>query len=104
MTKKEIIKKTIDLIKCDDARISSPTGTHFMIIMFNKNTKDDPSYRRTTCADFNYTKQRVIAHGATYKSLWESIKDYHELSQMDWKDYIDKKFSLFNSTITKRQQ
>jgi hypothetical protein len=75
------------MFKCDTARIASPCRTLFLIIGYNRNTKQDSvqwlrydqrseSYKPY---DFDYVSEKVIARGRTKTELIASAKEYKKL-------------------------
>ena len=85
MKKTTLIKRTINLLSCDTARISSPCRKHFMIIGYNRNTKDDEGQwiKNGKPFDFNYIHEITIASGKTLKELWKNVKYYNKLIERD---------------------
>lgn len=69
-------------VKCDAARISKPLDIMFLIIGFNRNTKDDDGVwvnQDNERIDFDYVQESVVANGRTKKELIESAKEYQRL-------------------------
>lgn len=85
MKQETLINKTIELIGCDKARISSPGSTHFMIIGYRRNTKEDSGQwvQNGKTFDFDYFREYCIASGETYGELWEDVEKYAELINND---------------------
>ena len=89
----EISEKCKKIVTCDTARISKPLGDGkmFLIIGFNRNTKDDEwqwvdenGVRR----DWDYIQESVIASGFTEDELIASTKEYVRLCGMTWDEYF----------------
>lgn len=78
------------MFECDTVRISSPCGKHFLIIGFNRNTKDDEGrwYKDGKPIHFDYVAEKVIASGDTMKELIASAKEYKRLTQMTMTEYL----------------
>ncbi len=78
-----IIKKTIELLGCDTARISQPNKHFYMIIGYNRNTiSDEGSWEKNGVPiDFDYTKEKIIARGSTLMKLWNSVEHYNKTEQ-----------------------
>lgn len=82
-----MVRRAVELFKCDTARITSPCGRHFLILGWNRNTKTERDagrdcgqwYRSDEPIDFDYTHEQVVANGATLKELWKSAKHYKRL-------------------------
>lgn len=86
-----IVKRVVKYLGCDTARICQPLGRYFLIIGYNRNTKDDPGQwvKNGEPFDFDYVAEKVIANGTTLEELWESVKFYHRLERYGWKAYGD---------------
>ena len=81
-------------IRCDTARISKICGKMYLIIGFNRNTKDDTGNQIVNedneRVDFDYIRESVVASGDTEEELINSAKEYGELSNMTWEQYFGK--------------
>lgn len=66
------------IFQCDAVRVLQISGTYFLLIGFNRNTKDDSGQwlKNGEPFDFEYIKEKVIASGATYSSLHRSTLRY----------------------------
>jgi hypothetical protein len=91
-TIEEIALECLKYVKADTARISKPLETMYLIIGFNKNTRDcgegfwtDQHGKRI---DFNYVKEHVIASGRTPKELYKSVKEYRRLCGLNMEEYL----------------
>lgn len=89
----ELAEKCKELITCDTARISRPLekGKMFLIIGFNRNTKDDDGQwvdENGERRDWDYVQESVIASGHTEDELIESTKEYVRLCGMTWEEYF----------------
>jgi hypothetical protein len=62
----------------------------FLIIGWNRNTKDDPGQwvKNGVPFDFDYTQEQVIASGRTEKELEASARRYRRLRGMSWEEYF----------------
>ena len=92
MTEKELIDECRKIIKCDTARISKPSGKMFLIIGFNRNTKDDEGTwfnQNDEQFDFDYVQESVVAAGTTEIELIESVKEYQRLCGLTWEQYFE---------------
>lgn len=88
---KKLIVKCIEIIECDTARISKPSGELFLIIGFNRNTKDNPGQWIDETGkerDWNYVEEKVIASGKTEDELIESTKEYKRLCGITMEEYL----------------
>jgi len=90
MNNKKLIKKCRDIIECDAARISYPGDTLFLIIGFNRNTKQDEGqwFNNEKRIDFDYVQEKVVASGKTEEELLSSVKEYACLLKMSMKEYF----------------
>lgn len=87
----ELIEQCRKLIECDTARISKPQGRMFLIIGFNKSTKDDKTsqfIKNGEPYDFDYVEEKVVATGYTEEELLESAEEYKRLSEITWEEYL----------------
>ena len=78
----KLAKECMKHVKCDAARISKLCGKMYLIIGFNRNTKDDKGVwinQDNQRIDFDYLQTSVIANGYTKKELIESAKKYQRL-------------------------
>ena len=78
------------IIECDTARISKPCNRMFLIIGFNRNTKDDewPWYRNGEQYDFDYVREQVVASGDTEEELLRSTREYKRLCGITMEEYL----------------
>ncbi|MGV8086382.1 MAG: hypothetical protein ACP5N1_02005 [Candidatus Woesearchaeota archaeon] len=86
-----LVEKCRELIKCDTARITTPMNKMYLIIGFNRNTKDDSGQwidNNGNKFDFDYVAEKVIASGHTPEELLESVKEYNRLDKISWEDYF----------------
>jgi len=89
----EISEKCKEIVTCDTARISKPLGDGkmFLIIGFNRNTKDDEGQwvdENGVRRDWDYVQESVIASGFTEKELIDSTKEYVRVCGMTWEEYF----------------
>ncbi len=105
---KEIIKKCRRIVKCDTARIINPLGKRFLVIGFNRNTKDNKNYwweRNGKRYDFDYVEEQVIASGNTEDELIASAKEYKRLCNITMEEYlleqIDKRGNADTASVIK---
>jgi hypothetical protein len=91
MKRKDLINECKKIVKCDTARISKPMKTMFLVIGFNRNTKDDPGINLLNGQPVNwdYVQESVIASGKTAKELIESTKEYNRLCGISMEQYIN---------------
>lgn len=77
-----IIKQCRQFVECDTARISKPLDNMYLIIGFNRNTKNDDGLwiKNGEPFNFNYVAEKVIASGRTEKEIIESCKNYKDFS------------------------
>jgi len=88
-------KKCMEIIPCDTARITKVGDRIFLIIGFDKNTKDDSGQWIEVLEDgsrinrdWDYTEEHCVAMGKTEDELIESAKEYQRLSKMTIAEYI----------------
>lgn len=76
----------IRMFGCDTARISRPCGKYFLIIGWNRNTKQDEGHweRNGEPYDFDYVQEQVIASGETPEALLRSAREYKSLIGKTW--------------------
>lgn len=94
----ELSSKCMKIIECDTARIrkfDSPIdGKLFLIIGFNRNTKDDPGQwsrdmnGKDPIPDWDYVAEKIVASGKTESELIESAKEYQRLCGMTMEEYL----------------
>lgn len=96
MKKEELIKRCREIIECDTARISQPLERMFLIIGFNRNTKDDSGqwYKDGEPYDFDYVNEYTVASGDTEEKLLASAREYKRLSGMTMEEYIREQAGL----------
>jgi len=107
----ELSSKCMKIIKCDTARISKYPDKQYLIIGFNRNTKDDSgqwcrdSAGNDPIPDWNYVAEKVVASGKTDIELIESAKEYQRLCGMTMYEYflenIEDSDSLYQEAIDK---
>ena len=90
--------KCMEIIECDTARISMTGCKMFLIIGFNKNTKDLPGqfYKGADimgmeAVDWDYIEEKVVASGKTDSELIESAKEYKRLCSITILEYFGTK-------------
>ena len=83
------------IVECDTARISEASGTLFLIIGFNRNTKDDEGqwYKmdkdgNQVPKDWDYVQESVVAHGKTEEQLIKSAEYYKKLCGMTMMEFL----------------
>ncbi len=91
---KKLADKCKQLIECDTARISK-YDKMYLIIGFNRNTKNDPGQwiqqfndGTQTEKDWNYVQEKVVASGKTEDELIESAKEYARLCTITMTEYL----------------
>lgn len=90
----DLAKECMKHVKCDTARISKPLkeGKMFLIIGFNRNTKDDEGEwinENSEKFNFNYVQESCIASGHCADELIDSAKEYQRLCGITWKEYFE---------------
>ena len=88
----KLAKECMRYVKCDTARICKPLDTMFLIIGFNRNTKDDEGVwvnQNNERIDFDYVQENVVASGKTKADLIASAKEYQRLCGMTWEQYFE---------------
>jgi len=89
----ELSSKCMKIIKCDTARISK-YDKMYLVIGFNRNTKDDigqwcrDSAGNDPIPDWDYVAEKVVASGKTDQELIESAKEYQRLCGMTMYEYL----------------
>ena len=93
----ELSSKCMKIIECDTARISKVCDTLFLIIGFNRNTKDDPGQwveikenGTRENRDWDYINENTVASGKTEKELISSAEEYKRLCGMTMTEYLFK--------------
>ena len=87
-----LIAKCKEIIEFDTARIIKPIDKMFLIIGFNRNTKNDDGQKwlfNDETKDFDYVQESVIASGCTEEELINSVKEYKRLCGMSWEEYFE---------------
>ena len=83
-----------DIIECDTAKISRINGIIFLIIGFNRNTKDDTDGvwidEDGNEKNWNYVDEKVVASGNTESGLLSSLREYVLLCKMTTAEYLNK--------------
>jgi hypothetical protein len=81
--------------KCDTARISVASRKMYLIIGWNRNTKDIPGQwyefvnGKSIPRDLDYIEEKTIASGYTATELIESANEYEKLSVMTWEQFFN---------------
>lgn len=87
-----LVRRFRRMFKADAARLSSPLGkTIFLIIGFNRNTKDDPGQwvdQDGKVKNWDYVQESCIASGDTVDDLIASAKHYKRLQGMTWEKFF----------------
>ena len=95
----ELSSKCMEIVECDVARIRQfQDGKMFLIIGFNRNTKDDlgQSYRNydfekgglDPIPDRDYVEEKVVASGETESELIKSAERYKKLCGMTMLEFL----------------
>lgn len=89
----KLAKECMKYVTCDTARISMPMDTMFLIIGFNRNTKDDTDggvwvNQDGDRIDFDYVQESTAGIGKTRKELIDSAKEYQRLCGLTWDQYF----------------
>ncbi len=90
---RELVEKCKQYITCDTARISKPLedGKMFLIIGFNRNTKDDELQwvnQDGERIDFDYIQESVVASGTNEQELIKATKEYERLCGITLEEYF----------------
>ena len=85
-----LLEECRKIIKCDTARISRPLGRMFLIIGFNRNTKDDEGQwlKNGDPIDFDYVQESCVASGNNPEELIADVKEYKRLCGISWEEYL----------------
>jgi hypothetical protein len=75
---------------CDEARITSPRDTHFLILGWWRNTKDAGGqwFRGGEPTDLDYLEEAAVASGATEAELVVSAERYKALIDGGWREFF----------------
>lgn len=87
-----LIEECRKYIVCDTARISKPDNKMFLIVGFDRNTKNDEGKwinQDNKIFNFDYVQESVVASGCNEKELIESVKEYARLSKLTWNEYFE---------------
>lgn len=91
----KLIAKCREIIECDTARIRKyDDGKMFLIIGFNRNTKDDlgqwckDALGKEPIPDWDYVEEKVVASGNTELGLIKSAEKYKRLCGMTMEEYL----------------
>lgn len=89
----ELAKECMKHVKCDTARISKPLkdGKMFLIIGFNRNTKNDEGQWVNENGEafyFDYVQESCVASGHCADELIDSAKEYQRLCGITWEEYF----------------
>ncbi len=99
-----LVRRFCRMFKADTARLSAPLKkTIFLIIGFNRNTKDDPGQwvdQDGKVKNWNYVQESCIASGDTVDELIASAKHYKRLQGMTWEEF----FSQPNKALSKSHE
>lgn len=80
------------IVGSDTARISKPLDRMFLIIGYNRDTREDKGSHfineNGDRFDFKYVAERVIANGYTIEELIKNTKEYARLSKMTMEEYL----------------
>lgn len=88
----ELSAKCMKIVECDTARIRRfEDGNMFLIIGFNRNTKDDPGVNLINGipSDWDYVAEKVVSSGSTEEELIESATEYKRLYGMTMPEYLE---------------
>jgi len=88
----KLIRWCKQAFRCDSVRISKTVNNLYLVLGFNRNTKDDIQWQWTKNGepyDFNYTEEKIITFGKTVQELSESCKEYHRVCNLTWEEYFN---------------
>jgi hypothetical protein len=87
----KIAERCKEYVKCDTARVLKPQHKMYLIIGFNRNTKDDGYVRflNGKPVEYNYIHEITIASGHTDDELIASAKEYERLCSVTWEQYFE---------------
>ena len=83
------------MLKADTARIIWAGDTLFLVIGWNRNTRDLPGTRwdgQGERIDWDYVEEATVANGRTVRELMDSARHYQRLSGMTMLDYLRELF------------
>lgn len=75
----DLVLRAVRLFKCDEARITSPCGTHFLILGWKARSEGEWRDQNGKPVNFDYLREQVVASGKTLRKLWQSVKHYKRL-------------------------
>ena len=92
----EVTEHMKTMFACDTARISSPVGTHFLVLGWRKNTRENENSQwmrsdpdgTTERMDFDYIDEKVVASGRTKDELITSAEEYKALLDGGWREFF----------------
>lgn len=78
------------MFACDEARITSPAGRHYLILGWKRNTRDSEGQwtRDGEPFDFDFLEEKVIASGNTEEELTASAEHYKALLKGGWREFF----------------
>lgn len=83
MRRTELEAEAKSLFECAEARISTFSDKHFLIIGYAKTAQWYPSTAEwARPRTYSYIEQHCIASGRTYRELREEMLECHRLSQL----------------------
>jgi hypothetical protein len=87
----KIAERCKEHIKCDTARVLKPQHKMYLIIGFNRNTKDGDSVRflNREQVDYDYVHEVTVASGDTEEELIASTKEYTRLCELTWEEHFE---------------
>lgn len=89
-----LVRRFVRMFKCDTARITSPCGTHFLVLGWNERSEGEWYDENCNPKNFDYVREQVVASGKTVKELVASAKHYKKLLGMKWSDYFREELRL----------
>lgn len=75
---------------CDSIRIVEYGDLKFLLLGWNRNTKDgsDQWFKNGQPFDFDYVEEKVVASGATDEELHKSAQEYVRISKLTMEEYL----------------
>ena len=83
-----LVRRFVRMFKCDAARITSPYGTHFLVLGWNERSEGQWQDQDGKPVNFDYTREQVVASGKTARELVASAKHYKKVCGMTWEECL----------------
>lgn len=88
LKQKHLVRRFVRMFKCDTARISSPCGTHFLVLGWKERSEGQWFDQDGKPVNFDYVREQVVASGKTTRQLITAAKHYKRLIGITWEEYL----------------